>query len=143
MASEPGPDPPKTLDTLTKTAASLAPALHLLERFHHRNRNQHRLAKWWAQADMLRRGVRKMLGEVEGAVGEEVGRAERAGRAGRAGLKRRRGGEGGEGAVGGRGTGMGLVEKRAVFLRRVLGPRAFLYVVMIVVVLCWCEMGGS
>ncbi|KAG7290290.1 hypothetical protein NEMBOFW57_000289 [Staphylotrichum longicolle] len=42
---------PPTLDTTTLNTAiaSLAPALELLERFHHRNKNQHRLSKWWAR----------------------------------------------------------------------------------------------
>ena len=40
---------------------SLAPALHILERFHHRNKNQHRTSKWWPLADMLRRHLRKLL----------------------------------------------------------------------------------
>ncbi|EAQ89003.1 hypothetical protein CHGG_05622 [Chaetomium globosum CBS 148.51] len=72
MAPDPSPPPnepppttapPPSSTTLTTTAASLAPALELLERFHHRNKNQHRLAKWWAQADMLRRqGLHTVVG---------------------------------------------------------------------------------
>ncbi|KAK3374965.1 hypothetical protein B0H63DRAFT_481405 [Podospora didyma] len=55
-AAEKGP-----LDTLRQTVESLGPALEILERFHHRNKNQHRLSKWWAETDMLRRHVRKTL----------------------------------------------------------------------------------
>ncbi|EAA33684.1 hypothetical protein GE21DRAFT_4181 [Neurospora crassa] len=39
----------------------LTPALEILSRFHHRNKNQHRLSKWWAEADMLRRHLRKLI----------------------------------------------------------------------------------
>ncbi|KAK0629867.1 hypothetical protein B0T17DRAFT_615593 [Bombardia bombarda] len=46
---------------LQEAVATLVPALEILERFHHRNKNQHRLSKWWAQADMLRRHLRKLL----------------------------------------------------------------------------------
>ncbi|KAL0473704.1 hypothetical protein QR685DRAFT_183376 [Neurospora intermedia] len=39
----------------------LTPALEILSRFHHRNKNQHRLSKWWVEADMLRRHLRKLI----------------------------------------------------------------------------------
>ncbi|KAJ4292188.1 hypothetical protein N0V88_005817 [Collariella sp. IMI 366227] len=51
------------------------PALELLARFHHRNKNQHRLSKWWAQADMLRRHLRKMVEELEDGLVKAEGRA--------------------------------------------------------------------
>ncbi|KAM7215791.1 hypothetical protein V8F06_008814 [Rhypophila decipiens] len=44
-----------------KAINSLEPTLHILERFHHRNKNQHRRSKWWAEADMLRRQVKKFI----------------------------------------------------------------------------------
>ncbi|KAK3692580.1 hypothetical protein B0T22DRAFT_447616 [Podospora appendiculata] len=47
--------------------ARLLPALELLERFHHRNKNQHRLSKWWAHADMLRRHLRKLAHALDAA----------------------------------------------------------------------------
>jgi hypothetical protein len=120
--SDPDPDLPPALNpsTLTSAVASLAPALELLERFHHRNKNQHRLSKWWAQADMLRRHVRKMLGELEAGV-------ERAEKAVRARERQRLKGKG-------KGKAMddkeeeGLLGKRAGYLRWRLGPGAFLYV---------------
>ncbi|KAK4034900.1 hypothetical protein C8A01DRAFT_38596, partial [Parachaetomium inaequale] len=114
------PDLPPILNptALTTAIASLAPGLELLERFHHRNKNQHRLSKWWAQADMLRRQVRKMLRELEGGV-EGAERAERVakGRVRRGGKVNweRFEGEGGE----------VMVERRAGYLRGVLGPGAF------------------
>ncbi|KAK3953637.1 hypothetical protein QBC32DRAFT_338408 [Pseudoneurospora amorphoporcata] len=40
---------------------TLTPALDILSRFHHRNKNQHHLSKWWAEADMLRRHLRKLI----------------------------------------------------------------------------------
>ncbi|KAK3333878.1 hypothetical protein B0T19DRAFT_139841 [Cercophora scortea] len=49
-----------TAPLLEQALGTLLPALELLERFHHRNKNQHRLSKWWAHADMLRRHLRKL-----------------------------------------------------------------------------------
>ncbi|AEO69534.1 uncharacterized protein THITE_2120077 [Thermothielavioides terrestris NRRL 8126] len=132
---------PPTLDpaALNAAIASLAPALELLERFHHRNKNQHRLSKWWAQADMLRRHVRKMLRELEDGVAEaeRLARANERRRArererervsllkgvlGKAGEPPRRGGRGdGE-------KGNEVVRKRAEYLRWRLGPGAYLWV---------------
>ncbi|KAL2160533.1 hypothetical protein VTH06DRAFT_1221 [Thermothelomyces fergusii] len=104
---------------------SLAPALELLERFHHRNKNQHRTCKWWAQADMLRRHLRKLLAELERARGEADRRRRRHHRRppdrqpelqnqGPQTLLLR------QGACGTR------VATRAEYLRARLGPRAFL-----------------
>ncbi|KAK4106722.1 hypothetical protein N658DRAFT_520207 [Parathielavia hyrcaniae] len=110
---------------LSLAIASLAPALELLERFHHRNKNQHRIAKWWAQADMLRRHVRKMLGELEAAVEP----AEKAARA----KERQRVKGTGKGksqklveAVGEENMQAEVLRKRAGYLRWRLGPGAFL-----------------
>ncbi|KAK4456607.1 hypothetical protein QBC42DRAFT_149727, partial [Cladorrhinum samala] len=55
---------------LTSSIESLIPALELLSRFHHRNKNQHRLSKWWSQADMLRRHTRKMVELIEDVLPE-------------------------------------------------------------------------
>jgi hypothetical protein len=60
----PTPPPPPS-SSLLEAVSSLAPALEILERFHHRNRNQHRLSRWWAQAGMLRRHLRKMMTMME------------------------------------------------------------------------------
>ncbi|KAL0931620.1 uncharacterized protein CTRU02_212574 [Colletotrichum truncatum] len=39
---------------------SLIPVLHILDSFNHRNKNQHRVARWWTQFDLLRRSVRRL-----------------------------------------------------------------------------------
>ncbi|KAK4123901.1 hypothetical protein N657DRAFT_681014 [Parathielavia appendiculata] len=121
-------DLPPTLDSaiLTPAIASLAPALELLERFHHRNKNQHRISKWWAQADMLRRHIWKMLGELEAAVeaAERTGRVRERQR-----VKGKRKEKEQVKKVGERGQGEGegrAVRKRAGYLRWKLGPGAFL-----------------
>lgn len=137
---------------LAAAAASLAPALDLLERFHHRNRNQHRLSKWWAQADMLRRHVRKMLRELEDALARAERERERERRVkieAKRERKRKRMGmgmrwgdgdghdhDGGGGVNGGEedrdtdgngnGDGNEVVSKRAEYLRWKLGPGAYL-----------------
>jgi hypothetical protein len=66
----PGPDPLSNLPLLTQTLTSLTPALEILNRFHHRNRNQHRLSKWYSHLDMLRRHLRKFLVAVETRLSE-------------------------------------------------------------------------
>lgn len=43
----------------------LGPAQEILDLFNHRNKNQHRLSKWWKQFDMLRRGIRKLIAVLE------------------------------------------------------------------------------
>ncbi|KAK3989503.1 hypothetical protein QBC44DRAFT_327479 [Cladorrhinum sp. PSN332] len=55
---------------LTSSIECLVPALEILSKFHHRNRNQHRLSKWWAQADMVRRHTRKMVELLEDVLPE-------------------------------------------------------------------------
>ncbi|KAK4242430.1 ribonuclease MRP protein subunit rmp1 [Achaetomium macrosporum] len=108
-------------EVLNTAIASLSPALELLERFHHRNKNQHRLSKWWAQADMLRRHVRKMLDELEAGLGE----AERVAKIRAKDEKKREGGKkSGQGKAENRG--LGVVKKRAEYLRWRLGPGAYL-----------------
>ncbi|KAK4146359.1 uncharacterized protein C8A04DRAFT_25869 [Dichotomopilus funicola] len=125
------PDPATTPTTTTPTSkadpaltaqtslATLTPALHLLERAHHRNKNQHRLSGWWwARADMLRRGVRKLVGELEELIGDGGGDSEKK-------MTRGKGRGRGKGvAEGGRGL-LEKVERRAGFLRWSLGPGAF------------------
>ncbi|KAH6671607.1 hypothetical protein F5X68DRAFT_264852 [Plectosphaerella plurivora] len=44
--------------SLDKASAS---ALEVLDRFSQRNRNQHRVAKWWSQVGILRRALRRLL----------------------------------------------------------------------------------
>ncbi|KAL2141167.1 hypothetical protein VTI28DRAFT_2751 [Corynascus sepedonium] len=125
-------DPAAATAAITAALASLSPALELLERFHHRNRNQHRTSRWWAPADMLRRHMRKMLGELEAALGEAERRERKRARTA-AGVTMKKGKEKDE-HMGGRrkesgGLGEELMEvvvKRATYLRGQLGPGAYL-----------------
>lgn len=39
---------------------ALTPVLHILDSFNHRNKNQHRVAHWWSQFDILRRAARRL-----------------------------------------------------------------------------------
>lgn len=52
--------------TLPPTALPALKQIHaLLHLTHHRNKNQHRLAKWWSALSMLRRNVDKLILELE------------------------------------------------------------------------------
>ncbi|KAH6684164.1 hypothetical protein B0J14DRAFT_572277 [Halenospora varia] len=53
--SSPSSSPITTLTTLQQT-------LHLL---HHRNKNQHRLAKWYKSLSQFRRQIPKLTAEIE------------------------------------------------------------------------------
>ncbi|KAK7697403.1 hypothetical protein SLS64_013596 [Diaporthe eres] len=59
---------PPDLATLQHSLTRLSTAAHLLDGFVHRNKNQHRGTRWWAPFDMLRRSVRKLLPDLDGAV---------------------------------------------------------------------------
>ncbi|KAF3810665.1 hypothetical protein GCG54_00006573 [Colletotrichum gloeosporioides] len=39
---------------------ALIPVLHILDSFNHRNKNQHHVARWWIQFDLLRRAVKRL-----------------------------------------------------------------------------------
>lgn len=54
--------------TLEQALSRLGPALEILDGFTYRNKNQHRLSKWWAQLDMLRRGTRKLSLDLQDSV---------------------------------------------------------------------------
>lgn len=49
---------PSALEELTSTSAILAAA-------HYRNKNQHRLAKWWKQFCVFRRNLSRLIREME------------------------------------------------------------------------------
>ncbi|GAB1320761.1 hypothetical protein MFIFM68171_10971 [Madurella fahalii] len=108
-----------TLDPIVLNTAisSLSPALEILERFHHRNKNQHRLSKWWAQADMLRRHTRKMLLCLDSGV-EEAERLARIKAKKKMKTRREAGGDAEHENKEAR--------KRAEYLRWKLGPGAYL-----------------
>ncbi|KAE8450119.1 hypothetical protein EG329_006900 [Mollisiaceae sp. DMI_Dod_QoI] len=50
------------LFSVKEELSSITQILHLT---HHRNKNQHRLTKWWKQFSILRRNISKLLLEVE------------------------------------------------------------------------------
>lgn len=66
--TKPTPKTPPDLPTLQASLTRLATAAHILDGFVHRNKNQHRGTRWWAPFDMLRRSVRKLVPDLEGAV---------------------------------------------------------------------------
>jgi len=49
----------------TSPSQELTSITHLLHLFHHRNKNQHRLSKWWKSFSQLRRQTGKLLTEFE------------------------------------------------------------------------------
>ncbi|KAK4193622.1 hypothetical protein QBC35DRAFT_536898 [Podospora australis] len=116
--TEPEPETILTTPILTSAIESLSPVHEILCRFHHRNKNQHRIAKWWAQADMLRRHTGKFIFCLENAL-EEAERLERIGslmkRKKKKTEKRKREEEEEE-----------EIKKRAGYLRWGLGPGCFL-----------------
>ncbi|KAK3401180.1 hypothetical protein B0T20DRAFT_162425 [Sordaria brevicollis] len=142
--SEPEP-PTTTISTLSSLPPSisndpssllpiLTPAFEILSRFHHRNKNQHRLSKWWAEADMLRRHLRKLIEAANEWCDKEPEREarrrkeeqkrkkreknERLGRFGKV-------GEDDEGKEGEDDKELEEVRVRAEYLRGTLGPRAY------------------
>ncbi|KAK3944298.1 hypothetical protein QBC46DRAFT_374933 [Diplogelasinospora grovesii] len=106
-------------DVLQQTWQDLHPTLDILQRFHHRNKNQHRLSKWWAQADMLRRHLKKFLGAVDGQLQLPLQRQTQQP------TKKAKPKRAVVGEVGG-GCTEGEVKARAVYLRAQLVPRAYL-----------------
>ncbi|KAK1979754.1 hypothetical protein LZ30DRAFT_751194 [Colletotrichum cereale] len=57
------PAGPADLDKPTITA--LVPVLLILDGFNHRNKNQHRVARWWPRFDLLRRSIRRLHDALE------------------------------------------------------------------------------
>ncbi|KAB5558378.1 hypothetical protein GE09DRAFT_1221496 [Coniochaeta sp. 2T2.1] len=66
MSTTPSLPPPSAPHQ--RALESLTAAVGILDLFAHRNRNQHRLSKWWAPFDMLRRNARKAIPDVEACV---------------------------------------------------------------------------
>ncbi|KAL8370448.1 hypothetical protein RB595_000698 [Gaeumannomyces hyphopodioides] len=54
------PDNPSPLARLEQARQLLAPAREILDRFNYKHKNQHRLSKWWAAFDTLRRHLAKL-----------------------------------------------------------------------------------
>lgn len=82
--------------------------LSMLSAFAHRNKNQHRLSKWWKPFSQLRRHISSLVFELETCYDQEQSY-----------------GAGHKKAVAAREA----VEGRAGFLMASLMPRAFLYVI--------------
>jgi|SRR3569833_1395288 len=64
-----------TEDSLARAHGKLISVQPILQGFNHRNKNQHRTSKWWAQFDMLRRHTQKLAGELRQAVEAEAARS--------------------------------------------------------------------
>jgi ribonuclease MRP protein subunit RMP1 len=56
---------PESADRVRGALAVLGPLQPLLAGFNHRNRNQHRGARWWGAFGMLRRGAGRLVGLLE------------------------------------------------------------------------------
>lgn len=52
-------------DEVQASLSVLRPLQPLLAGFNHRNRNQHRLARWWGAFGMLRRSAGRLVGALE------------------------------------------------------------------------------
>jgi len=57
-----------SLEDLETALSKLTSSLELLRAFAHRNRNQHRVSKWWASFDVLRRNTAKLADDVHAAM---------------------------------------------------------------------------
>ncbi|KAM0820808.1 hypothetical protein AB5N19_06628 [Seiridium cardinale] len=94
--------------------AKLQPLVAILAGFNHRNKNQHRHARWWAAFNSLRRNVIRLISELEVA-------AQKAQKSSGSGKKRRREGKDADGE----GKGDGVAE-RARWMRDYAVPEAYL-----------------
>lgn len=54
-----------SIPALQQSLSRLTPALEILQGVNHRHKNQHRLSRWWAPFDMLRRQARKLEHELD------------------------------------------------------------------------------
>ncbi|KAK1598771.1 uncharacterized protein LY79DRAFT_655897 [Colletotrichum navitas] len=61
-------NPAVPADLHQPTIDALVPVLQILDGFNHRNKNQHRVARWWSQFDLLRRSVRRLHDALEARV---------------------------------------------------------------------------
>ena len=58
-------DAEELLDVVRQSLDTLAQVLEIIEGFNRRNKNQHRLSKWWAEFGTLRRHLRKLVPELQ------------------------------------------------------------------------------
>lgn len=105
------------VETLQAAVDRLRPALQILDAFNHRNKNQHRSSRWWAQFDMLRRGTRKLVVELAAVLPDP---GQRAAAAAGAGEKRQK-------KMAGRSVAAGEAARaRALWLHEHASPRIFM-----------------
>lgn len=131
MASLTAPKPTPDLPTLQGSLSRLATALHILDGFAHRNKNQHRGTRWWGPFAMLRTSVRKALPDLEAAVQRAEVLSSAPAFSGAAAAKRRkteRGGGRGGGHVAVRQPELDRVVERARWIYGVVGAKAYEYV---------------
>ncbi|KAH6653898.1 hypothetical protein BKA67DRAFT_563530 [Truncatella angustata] len=93
--------------------AKVQPLVPILAGFNHRNRSQHRHARWWAAFGSLRRNVGRLVSELEAAAAKRDARNPS--------KKRGRGGQEGGGGNGGK-----AVEDKARWMRDFLVGEAYL-----------------
>ncbi|KAI0155846.1 hypothetical protein BJ166DRAFT_531509 [Pestalotiopsis sp. NC0098] len=95
--------------------SKLTPLTPVLAGFNHRNRSQHRHARWWAAFGVVRRGTARLVTELEPAyaLSKKAHRKKR----------KRQDGEGGDGGDGKKKK--DPVEIRAVWIRDHAAPRAY------------------
>ncbi|PVH85421.1 hypothetical protein DL98DRAFT_568206 [Cadophora sp. DSE1049] len=125
--------PPQPRISLSSPSQELTSITHLLHLFHHRNKNQHRLSKWWKSFSQLRRQVGKLLAEVEAL---ETCLKFSSASSSSSKSKKRKGKDGEGSTVGGVREGGGeskyvraareTVEERVEFLERWVVPKCFL-----------------
>ncbi|KAK8056595.1 hypothetical protein PG993_001822 [Apiospora rasikravindrae] len=95
------------------TLLLIRPVQPLLAGFHHRNKNQHRVATWWASFNMLRRHVTKWTDELDQQAKARPKKRKRTAAAAAAAKN-----QGGDSS--------GPAEVRALWLRDILMPKCYL-----------------
>ncbi|KAK6841619.1 hypothetical protein PG987_002479 [Apiospora arundinis] len=98
-----------------ETLLLIRPLQPLLAGFNHRNKNQHRVATWWASFNMLRRHVTKWADELDQQAKSRPKKRKRAIAI-----------QGGSDSDANKKTNDGPAEVRALWLRDVLVPRCYL-----------------
>lgn len=107
---------------------SLAPLRPLLAGFNHRNRNQHRGARWWGAFGMLRRHVSKLIDELDAAAAAAAAvkmAKSSSSSATKTSNKKKKRKRGGEEEDAGKGVGA-AADARATWLRAALVPRCYM-----------------
>lgn len=109
--------PPPSLPQLHTALTSLQTATYILAGLNHRNKNQHRGTKWWPAFSMLRRSLQKLILDLEAAIQRaEVMAASNAKQRKQPRIAIVKAAKQPE---------LDRVVERAVWMREVLGPRAY------------------